>query len=250
MYRMLCSTLILLFFFCAPAHSGQEIIISAAASLTDAFKDIKPAFESLHPGTEVVMNFGSSGACFRQIEQGAPADIFASANPKWMTKAVQAGLVTPDSETIFAHNSLLLAVPAKNPANISSLDDLKTDRVTSIGLGTPKTVPAGKYAKQALEGLGLWSTFESKYIFAANVRQVLDYLRRGEIDCGFIYATDAKKGGDPVRTIQEIVLKKPVTYPIGILATSTNKDLAKEFITFLTSEKGQHILAARGFSKK
>ncbi len=250
MKRILYATLILLFFFSSPAYSGQEIVISAAASLTDAFKDIKPTFEALHPGTNVVMNFASSGACFRQIEQGAPADIFASANPKWMSKAVEAGLVTPASETVFAHNSLVLAVPAKNPAHIASLDDLKTDRVTSIGLGTPKTVPAGKYAKQALESQGLWSLFESKYIFAASVRQVLDYLRRGEIDCGFVYATDAKKGEDAVRTIQEIALKQPVTYPIGILKTSANTRLAKEFITFLTSEKGQQILAARGFSKK
>ena len=250
MVRILYSTLVLLFLFCSPAHSGQAIIISAAASLTDAFTDIKPAFEKLHPGTEVVMNFASSGACFRQIEQGAPADIFASANPKWMARAVQAKLVAPESETVFAHNSLVLAVPAANPAGIASLDDLQTTRVTSIGLGTPKTVPAGKYAKQALEDMGLWSAFESKYIFAANVRQVLDYLRRGEIDCGFVYATDAKKGGDAVHSVQEIALKQPVTYPIGMLATSSNKKAAREFITFLVSEKGQSILADRGFSEK
>ncbi|MDD4650382.1 MAG: molybdate ABC transporter substrate-binding protein [Desulfoplanes sp.] len=250
MYRILCSTLVLLFLFSAPVYSGQEIIISAAASLTDAFTDIKPAFEATHPGTEVIMNFASSGACFRQIEQGAPADIFASANPKWMAKAVQAKLVTPESETVFAHNSLVLAVPAANPVGITTLNDLGSDKVTKIGVGTPKTVPAGKYAQQALESLGLWSTFESKYIFAASVRQVLDYLRRGEIDCGFVYATDAKKGGNAVRTVQEIALEKPVTYPIGVLATSENKVMAMEFIHFLTSEQGQNILTARGFSKK
>ena len=250
MYRILYSTLILLIFFSSPAYSGQTIIISAAASLTDAFTDIKPAFEALHPGTEVVMNFASSGACFRQIEQGAPADIFASANPKWMSKAVQAGLIKADTKTVFAHNSLVLAVPAANPAEITRLEDLGSDKVTKIGMGTPKTVPAGKYAQKALEGLGLWSTFEPKYIFAANVRQVLDYLRRGEIDCGFVYATDAKKGGNAVRTVQEIALKNPVTYPIGMLAASTHKTMALEFITFLTSEQGQHILEARGFSKK
>jgi len=245
---LLLSMLVLTMAVAAPARA-QELIISAAASLTDAFKDIEPGFEAAHPGVDVVMNFAASGALFRQIEQGAPADVFASANPKWMAKAVEAGFVKSGDDVVFAQNSLVLATPADNPAGITGVSDLTGDKVKSIGIGTPKTVPAGQYTQEALTAQGLYETLTPKMIFGESVRQVLDYLSRGEVDCGFVYRTDAVKAGDKVKIIAEVPLKKPVSYPIAVLKSSASPDLAKAFVDYILSPEGASKLEARGFKK-
>ncbi|BDQ34488.1 molybdate ABC transporter substrate-binding protein [Pseudodesulfovibrio portus] len=231
------------------AACAQELIVSAAASLTDAFSDIEPAFEKAHPGVDVVMNFASSGALYRQIEQGAPADVYASANPKWMNKAVDKGFVDLADVQVFAHNSLVLAVPADNPAGVRSLGDLSASKVGSIGIGTPETVPAGQYAKGALEAKDLYNALKPKMIFGESVRQVLDYLKRGEIDCGFVYRTDAVKGGDRILIVEEIPLEKPVTYPVSVLKEATDPAMARAFVQFVRSEEGIKLLEGRGFKR-
>ena len=228
---------------------AQELIISAAASLTDAFSDIEPAFEKLHPGVDVVMNFASSGALYRQIEQGAPADIYASANPKWMKKAVSKGFVNATNAVVFARNSLVLSTPADNPAKVNTLKDLTGESVKTIGIGTPETVPAGQYAKGALVAKALYKELTPKMIFAESVRQVLDYLSRGEVDCGFVYRTDAVKAGPKVLIVEEIPLEKPVTYPIAPLKEASDPILAKQFVQFVRSDAGVRLLEARGFKR-
>ncbi|MGE4557505.1 MAG: molybdate ABC transporter substrate-binding protein [Desulfovibrionaceae bacterium] len=229
--------------------SADELIVSAAASLTDAFKDIEPAFEKAHPGVDLMMNFASSGALYRQIEQGAPADVYASANPKWMAKAVENNFVAKADVHVFAQNSLVLATPADNPAGVKTLDDLLGGKVKSIGIGAPKTVPAGQYAMEALTAKELYEKLQPKMVFAESVRQVLDYLSRGEVDCGFVYKTDAVKAGDKVRIIEEVPLKKPVTYPIAVLKEAKDSDMAKTFVDFILSKQGQALLEARGFKQ-
>lgn len=231
----------------APALA-EELIISAAASLTDAFTDMEPAFEAEHPGVDVILNFASSGALFGQIEQGAPADVFASANMEWMDKAETNGFIVPETRAVFAQNRLVLCAPASNPAQVATLNDLLGDAVATISLGTPDTVPAGKYAQKALTAAGLWETLEPKFIYAESVRQVLDYLSRDEVDAGFVYETDAVKAGDSVVIVENIPLESPVTYPLAVLASSQQPDLAKEFVAFVLGDQGQAILAARGFS--
>nr|WP_321260610.1 molybdate ABC transporter substrate-binding protein [uncultured Pseudodesulfovibrio sp.] len=228
---------------------AQELIVSAAASLTDAFSDIEPAFEAAHPGVDVVMNFASSGALYRQIEQGAPADVYASANPKWMKKAVDKGFVNKTDAKVFARNSLVLATPADNPAGVKTLNDLTGSAVKSVGIGTPETVPAGQYAKGALTAQNLYKKLTPKMIFGESVRQILDYLSRDEIDCGFVYRTDAVKAGKKVTIIEEIPLEKPVTYPISVLKQSSEQDIAKAFVEFVRSDAGASLLEGRGFKR-
>ncbi len=228
---------------------AKDLIVSAAASLTDAFSDIEPAFEAANPGVDVIMNFASSGALYRQIEQGAEADVYASANPKWMNKAVDKGFVELSAVQVFARNSLVLSTPSDNPAKVTTLSDLKDARVGTIGIGTPETVPAGQYAKGALEVRNLYNELKPKMIFGESVRQVLDYLGRGEIDCGFVYGTDAVKGGDKVSIIEEIPLEKPVTYPIAALKEATDPAMAAAFVEFIRSEEGMKLLEARGFKR-
>jgi molybdate transport system substrate-binding protein len=231
-----------------PAHAG-DLIVSAAASLTDVLKDVKPLFEAKHPGTTVLYNMASSGDLYRQLESDAPADVYASADLKWMDKAVEAKLVDPATRTVFATNSLVLAVPAPNPAKVAKVDDLKGKAVTRIGIGAPEHVPAGAYAKKSLEALGLWDTLQPKLIPAESVRQVLDYLARGEVDAGFVYATDAKKGGDSVAAKTVVPEAGAVTYPVAVVAGSGQKALAGEFVKFLAGPETAPAFAARGFSR-
>lgn len=240
--RLNAAAMIVFVFLFSGTAFGAELIVSAAASLTDAFTDIKPAFEKAHPGTTVLMNFASSGSCYRQIEMGAPADVFASANPKWMNKAEAGKFVLPGTRRNFARNSLVLAVPADNPAAVGSVRDLLNAGVGKVAVGTPATVPAGQYARGALEKDGLWSALESRFIYAESVRQVLDYLKRGEVDAGFVYATDAVKGGDRVRVVAEIPLEKPVTYPVAVLKGTAHGQEAQTFLDFLAGPEGKALL--------
>jgi len=227
---------------------AKDLTISAAASLTDAFTECKPLFEKANPGVTVTMNFAASGPLLKQIEQGAPVDVFASADQKTMDDAAAKNLIDAASRKNFAQNALVLAIPAGTTTvkNLASLSDAK---VTKIGVGNPDTVPVGRYTKAALEKLGIWNALLPKCILAESVRQVLDYLSRGEVDAGFVYATDAKQGGDKVKVVEEIPLEKPVSYPVAVLAATKNKSEAAAFVTFLTSPEGAAVLAKYGFKK-
>ncbi|MFU2208555.1 molybdate ABC transporter substrate-binding protein [Solidesulfovibrio sp. C21] len=231
-----------------PAAAAQ-LTVSAAASLTDAFNAVKTAFEKEHPGSTLSMNYAASGPLLSQMEQGAPVDVFASANQKTMDKAVDKKLIDTATRVNFAQNSLVLAVPAANPAKVKDLASLQGAGVKTIAVGNPETVPAGTYTKTALTKAGVWDTLKPKFIMAESVRQVLNYLTRGEVDCGFVYGTDAKQGGDKVAIMAEIPLEKPVSYPIAVTAASTHKKDAEAFVKFVTSPKGQEILSKFGFKK-
>ncbi|MFW5792141.1 MAG: molybdate ABC transporter substrate-binding protein [Desulfohalobiaceae bacterium] len=228
----------------------MQLTVSAAASLTDAFTDIEQAFEAAHPGVNVVMNFASSGALYRQIEQGAPVDVYASANPKWMDRAEAAGFVLAGSRVAFAGNDLVLVVPRGNRAKVHFLGGLTGPLVTTVAVGTPETVPAGQYAKNALAAAGLWETLHPRLIFCESVRQVLDYLRRGEVDAGFVYRTDAVKAGDLVQVVADVQLDTPVTYPMAVLRQASETELARAFVGFVTGPQGQELLQKRGFGPR
>ncbi|QLA16989.1 molybdate ABC transporter substrate-binding protein [Desulfolutivibrio sulfoxidireducens] len=231
-----------------PALAG-ELTVSAAASLTDAFNTVKPLFEKANPGTTLVLNFAASGPLLKQIEQGAPVDVFASADQKTMDDAAGKNLIDTPSRKNFAQNSLVLAIPASGGAAVKNLASLTDPKVAKIGVGNPESVPVGRYTKLALEKNGMWEKISPKCILAESVRQVLDYLSRGEIDAGFVYATDAKKGGDKVKIVEEIPLEKPVSYPVAIIATSKDKTAAAKFIAFLGSAEGMGVLEKYGFKK-
>ncbi|MDJ0720364.1 MAG: molybdate ABC transporter substrate-binding protein [Desulfobacterales bacterium] len=232
-----------------PAIPAEELVVSAAVSLTDVFRDIAPAFEAAHPGVNVVMNFASSGALYRQITQGAPVDVYASANPKWMAKAVQEAFTTETAVKVLAQNALVLAVPAGNPAGVDTVSDLSRDTVQRIGIGSPATVAAGQYAHTALVSRGMYVALESKFILCEHVRQVLDYLVRGEVDAGFVYRTDAVKAGHGVVIVTDVPLPKPVTYPIAPLTGSKAIERSREFVAFVTGPQGGGFLEARGFER-
>lgn len=232
-----------------PSAGSEVLIVSAAASLTDAFSDIEPAFEKSRPGADVIMNFAASGTLYRQIVQGAPADVFASASADWMNRAVADRLVLREAVVDFAANTLVLAAPADNPASLSSLSDLSGDTVTRIAIGAPETVPAGQYAKASLEAARLYPALSPKLITCEHVRQVLDYLSRGEVDGGFVYRTDAVRAGRQVRIITELAPVQPITYPIAPLAATRQTILAREFVAFVAGGPGLALIKRRGFQK-
>jgi molybdate transport system substrate-binding protein len=230
------------------AAQAAEITVSAAASLTNAFTEVKDAFEKGNPGILVLTNFASSNALLAQIESGAPADVFASADQATMDKADEKKFVLKPSRKNFATNGLVLIVPAEGASNPAGVGDLSKPEYDRIAVGNPDSVPAGRYAREVLEGRKLWTALGPKLIYGENVRQVLDYVVRGEVRAGFVYSTDAKQAGAQVKVVETLQGKTPVLYPIAVLDGSKNKAEARKFVDFVLSPAGQAILAKYGFS--
>lgn len=228
---------------------AQEITISAAASLTNAFKDLGKQFEQRHPGAAVRLNFAASGTLLQQMSQGAPVDVFASADQATMDKAVAQKLIDVPTRRDFAANSLVLVTPVQGGPAIASLQDLGGAAVKRIAIGKLATVPVGNYTKQALDSAGLWTSLAPKFIQADSVRQVLDYVSRGEVDAGFVYRTDAAIMPDTVKIALTAGGHTAVTYPVAVLAGSKHPAQAKAFVDFLMSAPGQEVLARYGFGK-
>lgn len=227
---------------------AAEITVSAAASLTNAFTEIAQGYQAKYPDARVQLNFGASGALLSQISKGAPVDVFASANQSTMDKAEKEGLVKPGDRHDFAQNSLVVIVPSDSKLSINSLEDIKTnDKVQKVAIGNPASVPIGTYAKEALTSKGLWDAVSAKAVYTQDVRQSLDYVSRGEVEAGFVYATDALTVGDKVRTLFEVPLKTPVSYPIARIADSANADEARRFVAYVLSPDGQKVLARYKF---
>lgn len=236
----------------APASSGppraNELTVSAAVSLKDAFNEIAELNEKRN-GTKVHFNFGASGALQKQIEQGAPADIFASAGAKQMDELATKAFIVPSSRQDFARNELVLVVPAASSITVSSFADLNKGEVKKIAVGNPKTVPAGQYTEQTFSQLKLLPQIQAKLIFAEDVRQVLDYVVRGEVDAGVVYSSDALSAGAKVRVAARAAgdSHDPILYPIAMVKESQHQEAAQKFIDLVVSAEGQSILTKHGF---
>lgn len=228
---------------------AAELIVSAAASLTNAFRELAPFFEAQSPGVKLQFNFGASGALMQQIAKGAPADVFASADQETMNQAQAQGLVKADERHNFVSNTLVIVVPADGGNTPKALNDLLQAHYKRIAIGLPATVPVGRYAKSALEKSGLWSAIEPKMIGAQTVRQALDYVARSEVDAGFVYATDAAIMPDKVIVAFAIPTDTPILYPIAPVAASANHAVAQKFVAFVNSRQAQAVLAKYGFGK-
>jgi molybdate transport system substrate-binding protein len=231
------------------AASAQQLTVSAAASLTDAFKELAPKFEASKPGTTLRFNFAASGTLLQQVSQGAPVDVFASADQETMDRGVQQKLIDTDSRRNFVTNSLVLIEPAQGGTGVKSLQDLTGPAIKRIAVGKTATVPVGRYTKQVLDGAKLWEPLEPKFVQADSVRQVLDYVSRGEAEAGFVYRTDAAIAGDKVKVVLTPSGHTPVSYPVAVVADSKQKALGQDFIAFLTSDASQQVLARYGFGK-
>ncbi|WP_428414792.1 molybdate ABC transporter substrate-binding protein [Methylibium sp.] len=228
---------------------AAELTVSAAASLTNAFRELAPLFEAQHPGTKLQMNFGASGALLQQIAKGAPADVFASADQETMDQAQAQALITAAERRNFVSNALVVIVPGTASSMPKALADLNQPAYARIAIGLPASVPVGRYTKGVLEKAGLWSAIEPKMIGAQNVRQVLDYVTRGEVDAGFVYATDASLVAEKVKVALIVPTDVPILYPIAPVANSGNAAQAQAFVAFVLSAPAQAVLARYGFGK-
>jgi molybdate transport system substrate-binding protein len=227
--------------------SANELIVSAAVSLKDVFNEIAEVNEK-RTRTKIHFNYGASGALQKQIESGAPADVFASAGAKQMDALATKGLLVPATRMDFARNSLVLITPAEGML-IGSFDDLTAPLVKNVAVGNPKTVPAGQYTEQTLNSLKLLPQIQPKLILAEDVRQVLDYVVRDEVEAGVVYASDALSAGDKIKIVARAAddSHDPILYPIAVVKESHQQDAARKFIALVLSPEGQTILVKHGF---
>lgn len=230
-------------------NTGNEVlVVSAAVSLKDAFNEIGALYES-KTGRTINFNFGASGALQRQIETGAPVDIFASAGEKQMNELAAKNLIDPATRRDFARNTLVLIVPTDSKIPLAAFSDLAKAEVRKIAVGNPKTVPAGQYTAEFFDKANLKNSLESKLISAEDVRQVLDYVVRGEVDAGIVYGTEARSAGARVKIAATApdASHEPIVYPVAVVKDSRQTEAAQEFIDFVLSAEGQNILAKYGF---
>ena len=228
---------------------AADLTVSAAASLTNAFNELAPAFETANPGNKLQLNYGASGALLQQIAKGAPVDVFASADQETMNQAQAQNLVQAAQRRNFVSNTLVVIVPATSAKVPRALDELTQPGYQRVAIGVPASVPVGRYTKGVLEAAGHWSAIEPKMIGANSVRQALDYVARAEVDAGFVYATDAALMPDKVKVALTVPTTTPILYPVAPLAASPNAALAQRFVEFLTSPQAQTVLAKYGFGK-
>ena len=231
------------------AALAAEITVSAAASLTNAFKDIGTAFEAAHPGSAVLFNFAASGVLLQQIAKGAPVDVFASADEETMDQAQRQRLLQAGTRADFARNALVVVVPLDSATPPRALADLASASVGRVAIGVPASVPGGRYTQAVLEKAQLWPQVAAKMIGAQSVRQALDYVARGEVDAGFVYATDAALMADKVKVAFTVPTETPVLYPIAVLAASRNAAAAQDFVAYVRSAPAQAVLARHGFAR-
>lgn len=231
----------------AYGQTGQ-IVVGAAISLKEAFSEIGAVYQR-RTGTAVTFSFGASGELEKQIEEGAPIDVFASAAEKEMDDLQRMNLIVASTRADFVHNVLVLVIPAASKLRIHSFSDLENPAVTKIAIGDPKTVPAGQYAQELLRNTRLWPKLQSRLILAENVRQVLDYVARDEVDAGIVYATDVQIAHGRVLTAARAPNNDygPILYPLAVVKSSLDKKAAKEYVDFVLSPEGVQILEKHGF---
>ncbi|MFK4300629.1 molybdate transport system substrate-binding protein [Paenibacillus sp. RC254] len=223
-----------------------EIIVSAAASLQDSLNTLKDQYEKQHTDIKLTFNYASSGTLQKQIEQGAPADVFISAGMKQMKALTDASLVEKDS--VLLQNKLVVVVPQDKAKSIT-LHDLTSPSFLKVAVGEPTTVPAGQYSKEALTKAGLWDKLEPKLVFAKDVRQVLNYVETGNADAGLVYLTDAKSSDKAVVALEvPEELHAPILYPEGIVKATKHSKEAGEFLDFLRTDEAMSVFSKDGFS--
>jgi molybdate transport system substrate-binding protein len=249
MHVIVLACALLLIAAAVPA-AAQELTLSVAISMKEATEEIGRLFTKAHPGVTLRFNLGASGDLQKQIEAGAPVDVFISAAARQMDELEAKGLIVPASRRAFARNVLVAIAPADSTLDLSRPTALAEARVTRIALANPKTVPVGQYAEESLRALGLWERVRAKLVYAENVRQVLDYVNRGEVEAGFVYATDAAMRAGRVKEVFRPAedTYRPVIYPAAVVAASRQRTLAGAFIDLLAGGDGQGVLRRLGFA--
>lgn len=230
----------------APAMAGQ-VNVSAAASLKEAINELTDTYTVKHAGTSFVKNFGASGAIAGQIENGAPADLFISASSEWMEYLNRKNLIDPASQKNFAFNTLVFA--GTTTQKVGSMKELV--KLDKIAIGSPKSVPAGEYATEAMKKSGVEQQLSSKLVMAKDVRECLNYAEMGEVDGAFVYRTDALQAKKAkILFVVPSNLHTRVVYPMALTTVGAKSADAQEFIGWLQGSDAKSILKKYGFELK
>jgi molybdate transport system substrate-binding protein len=233
----------------APAAAAAELTLSVAISMREAIDEIGGRFTRAHPGLALRYNFGGSGELQKQIEAGAPVDVFVSAAARQMDELEARGLLLAGSRRVFARNVLTVVTPVDLGMELARPADLLGARVQRVAIGDPRTVPVGQYAEECLRTLGLWERLRPRLVYAENVRQALEYVARGEVDAGFVYTTDVAARPGRVREAFRPAedTYRPITYPAAVVRDSRRRALALAFVESLGGAEAQATLARLGF---
>ena len=233
-----------------PKEEG-ELLISAAASLTDVLNELSEVYKTIEPETTLNFTFGSSGALQAQIEEGAPVDIFMSAAQKQMKALDEGGHILDGTIRTLLINKVVLITPKDGEVEMKSFEDLTKDEIKKIAIGDPANVPVGQYSEEIFNNLNIMDKVNSKFVLGSDVRTVLTWVESGEVDCGIVYATDAFTS-DNVNIVTEAPegSHKEVSYPVAVVKDSKNPDRAKAFLDFLSTDKATELFEKYGFSMK
>jgi len=228
-----------------PAH--DELTVAAAADLTPAFEEIGRAFESANK-TKVVFMFGSTGMLTRQIENGAPVDLFAAANVSYIDELDKQGLIIPGSKATYARGRITLWTPDTSDIRLQGIADLARPEVMRIAIANPDHAPYGLAAKQALESAGIWDRVRPKLVYGDNIRQTLQYAQTGNVDVAIVALSLSTQTCGRWTLIPE-ELHQPLDQGLGIIKTTKNEKAARAFAAFLAGPQGQEIMKKYGFSR-
>ncbi len=228
------------------APERAELTVAAAADLTPAFEEIGREFESTHK-TKVTFVFGSTGLLTRQIENGAPFDVFAAANVSYIDQLEQKGLIVPGTKSVYARGRITMWTTANSSVKIEKIQDLARSDVTRIAIANPDHAPYGQAAREALERAGVWETVKPKLVYGDNIRQTLQYAETGNVEVAIVaLSLSMQSNGHWVLIPEE--LHKPIDQGMGIIKSTKNEASARAFSDFVNGENGRTILKKYGFT--
>lgn len=230
------------------AQQGVSLTVSAAISLKESLQELKQTYQRSQPNVAITYNFGASGALQQQIEQGAPVDIFFSAAAKQIDALQSKGLLLEGSRKNLLGNRIVLVVPSNSKVAISDFKSLTISSVKKIAVGEPRSVPAGQYAEEIFKSMGMLEQIKSKLVYGNNVRQVLTFVETGNVDAGIVYITDAKASNQvKVAATAPQNSHSPIVYPVAVIKSSKNPNVAKGFLDFLSSSNAKAVFTKYGF---
>jgi molybdate transport system substrate-binding protein len=229
-----------------PADNSQEITVAAAANLTDAFAEMAKQFTAKN-GIRIVYSFGSTADLTKQIENGGPFDVFASADVEHIEALSQKGLLAPDSQALYARGRLVVWTPPQSGVKISRIEDVAGADVKTVAIAKPDLAPYGRAAVETLKSLGIWPQVEPKAVYGANVSNAKQYAASGNADVAFIPLALVKKGEGQYIEVDER-LHQPIDQALAIVKASGKQDMARRFASFVLGDEGRAILQQYGYS--
>lgn len=251
MKRLLLAGAVLISMTCqprVPQKSEQpELTVAAAASLTDAFADLGPLFTG-KTGTRVVFSFGATADLAKQIENGAPFDVFAAADVSHVDQLDRDGLLTPGSRGVYARGRLVLWLPPGSKLKLTRIEDITANEFDRVAVAKPDVAPYGQATVESLRALGIWSQIEPKVVYGQSVSQTKQFAATGNAEVAFIPLALVKPGEGIYVQVDE-TLHRPIEHALGIIRTSPKQAAARQFVDLLLSDEGQEVLLKKGFEK-